>query len=93
MSQWRFEIVKRNESHTGNQIDCLHVMIDSNSLIQIADTYIPLDDIQTAIKRHKAEQRAKETPVRRSEGAKSGWEIRRAKRERPGAAGKAVSGE
>lgn len=39
MSDYRCEWVKRNE------IDCLHVMVDSNSLVEIADTHIPLDDI------------------------------------------------
>lgn len=48
MSDYRFQLVKRHESHTGNEIDCLHVMIDSNSLKEIADTYIPLDDILEA---------------------------------------------
>ena len=39
MSDYRYQLVKRNE------IDCLHVMIDSNSLKEIADTHIPLGDI------------------------------------------------
>ncbi len=48
MSDYRFEFVKRHEAHTGNELDCLHVMIDSNSLKEIADTHIPLDDILEA---------------------------------------------
>jgi hypothetical protein len=55
MSNYRLEIVKRHEAHTGDEIDCLHVMIDSNSNLPIADTHIPLDDIQAAVKRHEQE--------------------------------------
>jgi hypothetical protein len=53
MSDYRFQIVKRTEAHTGNEILCLHVMIDSNSLEEIAHTYIPLDDIEMAMKRYR----------------------------------------
>ena len=52
MSDYRFAIVKRNE------IDCLHVMIDSNSLQEIADTHIPLDDIEAAIERYNVQPTA-----------------------------------
>lgn len=44
MNNYRLERVKRND------LDCLHVMIESNSLIQIADTFIPFDDLRTAMR-------------------------------------------
>lgn len=40
MSDYRFQIVEHND------IPCLHVMIDAEP---IAETYIPLDDIQEAM--------------------------------------------
>ena len=78
-NSYRLEIVNRTEAHTGNDLACLHVMIDSNSNREIADTYIPLDDVQRAIKEHKATERAADIATRRSQGARDGWEIRRAK--------------
>jgi hypothetical protein len=69
MSDYRFQIVKHNE------IDCLHVMIDAE---EIAHTYIPIDDIQEAIKNMK-KPGYYDTAERRTQGAKDGWEIRRAK--------------
>ncbi len=53
MSDYRFQIVKRYEAHTGDELACLHVMIDNNSHVEIAHTYIPLDDIQKAMKEYK----------------------------------------
>jgi hypothetical protein len=69
MSDYRFCIVKHNE------IDCLHVMIDAE---EIAQTYIPIEDIQKEIKRMKKSGHP-DTAERRTQGAKDGWEIRRAK--------------
>jgi len=71
MSDYRFQIVDRHD------LPCLHVMIDhARPGEEIIQTYIPLGDILAAIKRYKA---PKDTPVRRSEGATLGWEIRRTK--------------
>jgi len=53
VSDYRFQIVKRYEAHTGDELACLHVMIDSNSHVEIAHTYIPLDDIQSAMKEYE----------------------------------------
>ncbi len=36
-----------------SDLACLHVMIDNNSHVEIAHTYIPLDDIQKAMKEYK----------------------------------------
>lgn len=49
MNNYRLEMVKRKEARTGNDLDCLYVMIDNNSNRQIADVYIPLDDIFRAM--------------------------------------------
>ncbi len=74
MSDYRFQIVDKHD------LPCLHVMIDHAELDangeEIIQTYIPLGDILAAITRYKA---PKDTPVRRSEGATLGWEIRRTK--------------
>src|SRR6266702_4755451 len=53
VSDYRCQIVKRYEAQTGDELACLHVMIDSNSHVEIANTYIPLDDIQSAMKEYE----------------------------------------